>query len=89
MKAIVTVIGQDTIGIIARTSTILAAAAVNILDISQTIMGGFFTMTMLVDLSAALEPQQAIAEKLSQLGREMGLEIRMQHEDIFHSMHRI
>lgn len=89
MKAIVTVLGQDKIGIIAKVSAALAEADVNILDISQTIMGDFFTMIMLTDLTRCPLTQAEMNERLAALGREIGLEVRMQHEDIFHSMHRI
>ena len=88
MKAVVTVMGQDKKGIIAKTSTLLAENDINILDITQTILQNIFTMVMLVDIGAEKEIAD-LAEKLENLGNDMGVEIRIQHEDIFNSMHRI
>jgi len=89
MKAILTVIGKDRIGIIAAVSNILAESNINILDISQTIMQGFFTMIMLVDVSQMSLSFSEISEQLDTKGKELGLSIRLQHEDIFNAMHRI
>ena len=89
MKAIVTVIGKDRSGIIAAVCTLLAENKINILDISQTVMDGFFTMTMLIDMKECAVPFAEIAEKLSAKGEEMNLSIRVQREDIFDKMHRI
>lgn len=89
MRAVITVIGKDKVGIIAGVSTILADASVNILDISQTIMQGFFTMVMLTDLVSASLNLNELSDRLGDKGKEMGVEIRIQHEDIFNSMHRI
>ena len=89
MKAIITVIGKDTTGIIASVCTLLAENKINILDISQTVMEGFFTMTMLVDLTDSIVPFADISDKLTAKGEEMGLSIRIQREDIFDLMHRI
>lgn len=89
MKAIITVIGKDTTGIIAAICTLLAEKKVNILDISQTVMDGFFTMTMLVDLEESIVSFAEISDSLSQKGEELGLSIRIQREDIFDLMHRI
>ena len=89
MKAILTVIGKDRIGIIAAVSNILADSNINILDISQTIMQGFFTMIMLVDISQMSLNFSEISERLDMKGQELGLSIRLQHEDIFNAMHRI
>jgi ACT domain-containing protein len=89
MRAVITVIGKDKVGIIAGVSTILADSGVNILDISQTIMQGFFTMVMLTDLELASVNLNELSDRLSNKGKEMGVEIRIQHEDIFNSMHRI
>ncbi len=89
MKAIITVIGKDTTGIIAAICTLLAEKKVNILDISQTVMDGFFTMTMLVDLEESIVSFAEISDALSQKGEELGLSIRIQREDIFDLMHRI
>jgi len=89
MRAIVTVVGKDRIGIIANVCTLLAENGVNILDISQTILQEFFTMTMLVDTSGYKAPFAELSKALEQRGDELGLSIRMQREDIFESMHRI
>lgn len=89
MKAVITVIGCDKVGIIAAVSRVLADAGINILDISQTTMQDIFTMIMLVDLSGASKNFSDISRKLEELGTELGLSIRIQHEDIFRSMHRI
>lgn len=89
MKAIVTVIGKDKPGIIAEVCTLLAKSKVNILDISQTVMEGFFTMTMLIDLSQSLQDFVSLDDSLKAKGEEMGLNIRMQREDIFDLMHRV
>lgn len=89
MKAIVTVIGKDTTGIIAAVCTLLAENKINILDISQTVMEGFFTMTMLIDMKECIVPFVEISEKLNAKGEEMNLSIRVQREDIFDKMHRI
>ncbi len=89
MRAIVTVIGKDRVGIIADVCTRLAAWQVNILDISQTVMQGNFTMTMLVDLEKSEMPFREVSEQLRLRGEEMQLSIRMQREDIFEAMHRV
>ena len=89
MKAIVTVVGKDRVGIIAGVCTALARYNVNVLDISQTVMQGYFTMMMATDVSSATLPIAQLASELEQLGREMGLSIRIQREDIFEVMHRI
>ncbi|MBQ8504359.1 MAG: ACT domain-containing protein [Clostridia bacterium] len=89
MKAIITVIGKDTTGIIAEVCTLLANQKINILDISQTVMEGFFTMTMLVDLSASSVSFSDVSDSLKEKGESMNLSIRIQREDIFDLMHRI
>ncbi|MEE1014353.1 MAG: ACT domain-containing protein [Clostridia bacterium] len=89
MRAVVTVMGNDKPGIIAKTSTLLAENEVNILDITQTIVQNIFTMVMLVDISNSKKEVSALAESLNDLGKILGVEIRIQHEDIFNSMHRI
>lgn len=89
MKAIVTVVGKDQVGIIAAVCVKLAAFNVNVMDISQTVMQGYFTMMMVVDVSAANVPLAELAGQMEQLGKEMGLSIRAQREDIFEAMHRI
>ncbi len=89
MKAIVTVVGKDKVGIIASVCTLLASYNVNVLDISQTIMQGYFTMMMAVDVSASEVKFSELAQILEAKGKEMRLSIRLQREDIFDAMHRI
>ena len=89
MNAIVTVIGQDRVGIIANICTLLADNNVNILDISQTILQGNFTMVMAVDVGAARPPIAELSSMLDELGKKMGISIRIQREEIFDAMHRI
>ncbi len=89
MKAIVTVIGKDRSGIIAAVCTLLAENKINILDISQTVMEGFFTMTMLIDMKECVVPFAEVSERLNAKGEEMNLSIRIQREDIFDKMHRV
>lgn len=89
VRAVITVIGKDKVGIIAGVSNILAETNVNILDITQTIMQDVFTMIMLVEISGCNIPFDILSEKLENKGIEMGLRIQIQHEDIFNSMHRI
>ena len=86
-KAIVTVVGKDTVGIIAKVCVYLAENNVNILDISQTIVDGYFNMMMIVDVSAAKFDE--VADGLRLVGEEIGVIIRCQREDIFNKMHRI
>ena len=88
-KTVITVVGKDGVGIIAKVCNYLASNNVNILDISQTITGGFFNMMMVTDATAAVEDAVTIADEMDELGRSMGLSIRCMHEDIFNSMHRI
>ena len=89
MKAIVTVIGKDKPGIIAKVSTALAENQVNIEDISQTLMQDNFTMLMLCDLSSSLLPLEKLQAQLVEMGKEIGVSIHVQHEDIFNAMHKI
>ena len=89
MKAIVTVVGKDRVGIIAGVTAQLASFNVNILDISQTVMQGYFTMMMAVDVAEATMPLAQLAKELEQKGKEMNLSIRLQREDIFEAMHRV
>ena len=88
-KAMITVIGNDTKGIIARVSALLFESGINILDITQTLMQNMFTMIMLCDITENTLSFQELTAALDGLGKEMGLSIRIQHEDIFNSMHRI
>ena len=85
--AVVTVVGNDTIGIIARVSAVLSRHEANILDISQTVLSGMFNMIMIVDISLSRFAQ--LSEELEQLGGELGLQIRIQRSEIFDAMHRI
>ena len=89
MKAIVTVIGKDTVGIIAGACARLPERGVNVLDISQTVMQAYFTMIMLVDASACSENFADLAGELASEGEDHGLQIRTQREDISNAMHRI
>ena len=86
-KAVITVIGKDTVGIIAKVSNLLFQDGINILDISQTIMQDLFTMIMLVDMKNVQVGD--LQEKLDVIAKEMNLSIRVQNEEIFNSMHRI
>ena len=89
MKAIVTVVGKDAVGIIAGVCVALASYNVNVLDISQTVMQGYFTMMMAVDVSSCNVPLAELAKNMEDKGRDMGLSIRLQREDIFEAMHRV
>lgn len=89
MRAIITVIGIDQIGIIAEVSTLLSEEKVNILDISQTILDDYFTMTMLVELDSLEISLDELKNKLNEKGEKLGVSIKLQHEEIFRSMHRI
>lgn len=89
VKAIVTVVGKDQVGIIAGVCNLLAGENINVLDISQTIMEGYFTMMMVVDVAGCSTPFAALAAKLRSFGEERGLVIRIQREDIFDAMHKI
>jgi ACT domain-containing protein len=89
MRAVITVIGKDRKGIIAGVSTELAEAGINILDISQTILQEYFAMIMLVDMATAAGAFHQIREKLEKKGQELGMEIRIQREDIFNAMHQV
>ena len=89
MKAIVTVIGKDRVGIISQVSAMLAEENVNVLDISQTVMREYFTMIMLVDASDIKSSFGDLAKRMAAFGDESGLSIRIQREDIFNAMHRI
>ncbi|NLV20373.1 MAG: ACT domain-containing protein [Syntrophomonadaceae bacterium] len=88
-RIIITVLGLDQVGIIAMISNILADNSINILDISQTILQGFFTMVMVVDISQSNIDVKELREILVGKGQEMGLQVTVQHEDLFKYMHRI
>jgi len=89
-RAIITVVGKDTVGIIARVCTYLAENKINILDISQTIVQGYFNMMMIVDIANLDKPFGDVSKELEVLGREqIGVQIKCQKEEIFDSMHRL
>ncbi|WP_124067538.1 ACT domain-containing protein [Clostridium sp. E02] len=88
-KTIITVVGKDTVGIIAKICTYLAENKVNILDISQTIVQGFFNMMMIVDMEETNKPFGEMADELEQIGDKIGVKVKCQREEIFTSMHRI
>ena len=88
-KTIITVVGKDTVGIIAKVCTYLAENGVNILDISQTIVSGYFNMMMITDISGATKSFAAISDEMEKLGEETGVVIKCQREEIFEKMHRI
>ena len=89
MRAIVTVIGTDRVGIIAAVTNLLSRYDVNVLDISQTVLQEYFTMIMLVDAAACTVPFAELANLLKDEGEKMGMQIRAQREDVFNAMHRI
>lgn len=89
MRAIITVIGKDQVGIVAKISTICAKYDANILDINQTLLQEIFTMTMLIDIKNISKELGVLKEELEEVGKEMELKIHVIHEDIFNSMHRI
>ncbi|MBR2066528.1 MAG: ACT domain-containing protein [Kiritimatiellae bacterium] len=88
-KIIITVVGKDTVGIIARVSAYLAKNGVNILDIAQTVVGGYFNMMMVVDGSKYTKSFERLGAALDRIGAEMGLKIRCQKSEIFEKMHRV
>ena len=88
-KVIITVVGKDTVGIIAKTSAYLAKNGINILDISQTVVGGYFNMMMIVDGAACRKPFDKVGAEMAKLGMDMGLKIRCQKSEIFEKMHRV
>lgn len=88
-KTIITVVGKDTVGIIARVCTYLADNKINILDISQTIVQGYFNMMMIVDMNQTNKEFGVIVKELDQLGENIGVIIKCQKEEIFNQMHRI
>ncbi len=88
-KTIITVVGKDSVGIIAKVCTYLANNGVNILDITQTIVEGYFNMMMIADVNNSHKAFDQLAEELEDIGEEIGCVIKVQHEDIFNKMHRI
>lgn len=89
MRAVITVLGFDRVGIIAGVTAVLAESNANILDISQTIMSDIFNMIMIVDLSSSSSDYPELQKKLLEKGEDLGVEVRLQREEIFRSMHRI
>ncbi|MDR1664756.1 MAG: ACT domain-containing protein [Clostridiales bacterium] len=89
MKGIITVLGKDRVGIIAKVCTYLSEQGINILDISQSIVQGYFNMLMIADFTASGERFIQISEELEKLGGEIGVKIKLQHEDIFNTMHKV
>jgi ACT domain-containing protein len=89
MKAVITVIGKDKIGIIAGVTSVLSQNNINILDINQTILQDYFTMALVADLSAMQITFKELQEQLKNVGEKIGLSVRIQHEDIFNAMHKI
>lgn len=89
MNGIITVLGKDKVGIIAKVCVYLSENGINILDISQTIVQGYFNMMMIVDMEMSSIAFEAVHQGLLELGKDIGVEIKLQHEDIFDSMHRI
>ncbi|WP_195984163.1 ACT domain-containing protein [Clostridium sp. D33t1_170424_F3] len=89
MRAVVTVIGKDMVGILAQVSAICAKNGVNVVEVTQSILQDLFAMIMMVDISKCEIPFQNLVDELTQVGENMGLTIHVMHEDIFNSMHRI
>ena len=89
MRAIVTVIGKDQVGITAAVCSLLAQHSINILDISQTVMNDYFTMMMVVDTEQCAQPFDTLSAALADYGQNRGLSVRIQREDIFNAMHKI
>ena len=88
-KCVITVVGKDTVGIIAKVCTYLAETTINILDISQTIVSGYFNMMMIVDVAKSTKSYTEVVSDLDKLGEEIGVSIKCQREEIFDMMHRI
>ena len=88
-KSIITVVGKDTVGITAKVCTYLAENNINILDISQTIVQGYFNMMMIVDMNEAKEEFREVSEELNKIGEEIGVTIRCKRSEIFEKMHRL
>ena len=89
MKAVITVVGRDSVGIIAKVSARCAEFHANIVEISQSVLSEYFAMIMVVDVDGLTVPFPSFVDTLSQLGKESGLDVRTMHEDVFDSMHRI
>ena len=89
MRAVITVIGKDMVGILAKVSALCAQTNVNVTKVTQSVLQDMFAMIMMVDISGCTIPFTELADQMSALGDEMGLSIHAMHEDIFNSMHRI
>ena len=89
MKGIISVVGKDRVGIIAEVCTLLSKHQINILDISQSITGGYFHMMMIVDMGSLETAFHQVAGELDQVGKKLGVQIKLQSEEIFQAMHRI
>ena len=89
MKAVVTVIGKDMVGILSRVSAICADKGANVLEVTQSIMQDMFAMIMMIDISGCTVPFSALTDEFEALGDRLGLKIHVMHEDVFNSMHRI
>ena len=89
MRAVISVIGKDTVGILAKVSAVCMTYNLNIVEVTQSVLQEFFAMIMLADISGANAPFDALADAFAKLGEENGLTIRIMHEDIFNSMHTI
>ena len=89
MRAVITVIGKDTVGILAKVTGICAEESANVMDVTQTIMQDLFAMTMLIDISGLKIDFGDFSDRLKSLGEDMNLQVHVMHEDIFNSMHRI
>ena len=89
MKAVITVIGRDMVGILAKVSTVCAEHDINVIEVTQSVMQDLFAMIMLTDISHMSVDFSTLVDQMEQLGKELGLSIHVMHEDIFNSMHRI
>ena len=89
MKAVITVVGRDSVGIIAKVSAVCSEYHANIVDISQSVLSEYFAMIMVVDIDGLTVPFTSFVDVLSDLGKNNGLDVRTMHEDVFDSMHRI
>ena len=89
MRAVVTVIGKDMVGILAKVSAACAQANANVIEVTQSVLQDLFAMIMIVDISGATAPLSEVSDKLTALGDSLNLKIHVMHEDIFNSMHRI
>ena len=89
MRIVLTIVGKDRVGIIAKVSNLLAKHGVNILNINQNILEGFFNMVLIADMAAADVSLKELKEMATEIGNEIGVDIRVQHEEIFTAMHRI